>query len=67
MAGQIESKLAYVKRKLNDPAYNNQELCRQTGITASAISKLCSGKTVNPTYEMIEKIAEYFQKLSREK
>jgi transcriptional regulator with XRE-family HTH domain len=63
MATQIESKLAYVKRKLNDPAYNNMQLSRATGLTPAAISRIANGDTKNPTYETVEKIASYFQGL----
>ncbi len=63
MATQIETKLAYIKRKLNDPAYNNQEVCNQTGLMPATVSLIASGKTKNPSYETVEKIAKYFQEL----
>lgn len=63
MAAQIETKLAYIKRKLNDAAYNNQEVCNKTGLTPATVSMIATGKTKNPSYETVEKIAKYFQEL----
>jgi transcriptional regulator with XRE-family HTH domain len=63
MSQQIETKLAYIIRKLNDPAYNNQALCNKTKLTPATVSLIASGKTKNPSYETVEKIAKYFQEL----
>ena len=67
MSQQIETKLAYIIRKLNDPAYNNQALCNKTKLTPATVSLIASGKTKNPSYETVEKIAKYFQELKQER
>ena len=63
MSANSESKLAYVVRKLNDPAYNNNQMCRMTGITPAAAVEIAKGRTKNPRWETVEKIANYFQNL----
>ncbi len=63
MTSQKETKLEYIKRKLNNAAYNNQEVCNKTGLTPATVSMIATGKTKNPSYETVEKISKYFEEL----
>jgi hypothetical protein len=63
MARQIESKLTYIRRKLNDKAYSNAEVSRITKVTNSHLSNIASGLVKNPSYDMVDKIYLYFKGL----
>ena len=63
MARQIESKLQYIRRKLKDKAYSNAEVSRVTKVTNSHLSNIASGVVKNPSFEMVDKIFEYFKGL----
>lgn len=59
-----ETMLEYVRRKLNDKAYNCAELARRTNIKKSTLSEIGSGKTVDPQHSTVERIYQYFKSLS---
>lgn len=61
---QSESMLEYVKRKLNDPAYNCAEITRRTNVKRATISEIASGKTPDPQHSTVEKIHAYFKSLA---
>lgn len=61
---QAETMLDYVKRKLNDPAYNCAELARQTGIRKATLSQISTGKVADPQFSTVEKIYKYFKDLA---
>ena len=61
---QQETMLVYVKRKLQDPAYNCAELARKTGIRKSTLSDISTGKTPDPQFSTVEKIHAYFKALA---
>lgn len=61
---QPETMLDYVKRKLNDPAYNCAEITRRTSIRRATISEIASGKTPDPQHSTVEKIHAYFKSLA---
>ena len=63
MARQIESKLQYIRRKLNDKAYSNAEVSRVTKVTNSHLSNIASGLVKNPSFDMVDRIFLYFKGL----
>ena len=60
---QIVSKLEFIKNKLNNKAYNTAQVSRLTGVTQAHLSKIASGGVKNPSYDMVEKIYQYFKGL----
>ena len=63
MAKQIELKLIYIKRKLNNPAYNNAACAKETKITQSHICNIASGYVKNPSVDIVDRIFDYFKGL----
>lgn len=63
MARQIETKLQYIKRKLNDRAYSNAEVSRVTGVTNSQLSNIASGIVKKPYVDTVDRIFNYFKGL----
>lgn len=60
-----ETMLDFVKRKINDKAYNSAEMARRTGIRKSTISEIGSGKITDPLHSTVEKLHAYFKELSQ--
>lgn len=58
-----ETSLQYVIRALNNPAYNNAEAARETGLTTTQISNLALGKAKNPLHSTVQKLHDYFKNL----
>ncbi len=63
MSRNIETKLSYIKRKLNSAAYNNAACAAETEISAMVLCNIASGKTKSPSFENVEKIYQYFKGL----
>lgn len=59
-----ETMLEYVKRKINDKAYNSSEMARRTGMRKATISEIGSGKIADPQHSTVEKLFNYFKGLS---
>lgn len=59
-----ETMLQYIRRKLNDPAFNCAEITRRTDVKRATLSEIGSGKTPDPLHSTVEKIHAYFKALA---
>lgn len=61
---KTENMLGYVVRKLNDKAFNCSEAARRTELGRSTLSELATGKAVNPSLAVVQKLYDHFKSLA---
>lgn len=51
----------FLKQKFNNNAYNKKDFLSKSNISSSVLSKLINASQLNPSFETILKISDYFQ------